>query len=122
MIAAGTEFAALPFQSSIGSGFRPEPHQCFARRADRELGQYLEERDTQRAAQAEQQAVAQNQAVTWTNPDTGYRGEVVPVDTYQTAEGNLCREYQHTVYIDGRAETATGTACRQPDGTWRLVG
>ena len=31
--------------------------------------------------------------------------------------GQQCREYQRTVTIDGKTETAYGTACRQPDGT-----
>ena len=33
--------------------------------------------------------------------------------------GTDCRDYTHTIYINGRPETARGTACRQPDGTWR---
>ena len=33
-----------------------------------------------------------------------------------------CRQYTHTVYIDGRPQTMRGTACRNPDGTWQAVG
>jgi surface antigen len=32
-----------------------------------------------------------------------------------------CREFTHTVYIGGRARVARGTACRQPDATWRII-
>ena len=32
-----------------------------------------------------------------------------------------CREYQTQVVIDGRTQNAYGTACRQPDGNWRVV-
>jgi len=32
-----------------------------------------------------------------------------------------CREFQTTVVIDGRPQSAHGTACRQPDGTWAVV-
>lgn len=62
-----------------------------------------------------------NQASTWVNPDTGASGTVVPVRTYQSAVGQPCREYQQTIIIGGREERGYGTACRQPDGTWRTV-
>ena len=32
-----------------------------------------------------------------------------------------CREYQTQTMIDGRPQPSHGTACLQPDGTWRLV-
>lgn len=32
-----------------------------------------------------------------------------------------CREYQSTVNIGGRSQTSVGTACLQPDGSWRIV-
>ena len=32
-----------------------------------------------------------------------------------------CREYTSTTTIDGRPQRVTGTACRQPDGSWRIV-
>ncbi len=34
---------------------------------------------------------------------------------------SYCREYQSTSVIDGAPQTMYGTACRQPDGTWRIV-
>lgn len=39
----------------------------------------------------------------------------------QPAEGQTCREYQSTTMIDGRPQASYGTACLQPDGTWRIV-
>lgn len=62
-----------------------------------------------------------NQASTWVNPDNGGSGTVVPVRTFQNAEGLPCREFQQTIVIGGRDEQGYGTACRQPDGTWRIV-
>ena len=35
--------------------------------------------------------------------------------------GPYCREFQTTVVIDGRPQSAHGTACQQPDGTWAVV-
>ncbi len=32
-----------------------------------------------------------------------------------------CHPYQSSVVINGAAQPATGEACRQPDGTWRIV-
>jgi surface antigen len=32
-----------------------------------------------------------------------------------------CREYTGTVTIAGKPQQAFGTACRQPDGTWRIT-
>ncbi|MEE8280257.1 MAG: RT0821/Lpp0805 family surface protein [Alphaproteobacteria bacterium] len=63
-----------------------------------------------------------NEPVMWTNPDSGHRGTVTPQPAYQTPQGQYCREYQQTVTIGGRTERAYGTACRQPDGTWKTVG
>jgi hypothetical protein len=32
-----------------------------------------------------------------------------------------CREYQSTTTIDGRPQPVYGTACLQPDGSWRII-
>ncbi|MEE4303929.1 MAG: glycine zipper 2TM domain-containing protein [Wenzhouxiangella sp.] len=57
---------------------------------------------------------------TWTNPDTGYDYRMVPTRTYESAEGP-CREYTLDAEIGGKTEQVYGTACRQPDGSWRIV-
>lgn len=58
---------------------------------------------------------------TWSNPDSGNHGSVTPTRTYQTNSGQYCREYQQTIVVGGRSEQAFGTACRQPDGSWKVV-
>jgi surface antigen len=85
------------------------------------LGGYLQGNDQRTATQAEQSAVAQGEPIQWTNPETGNRGTIEPTRTYQDQSGQTCREYQHTVYVGGRAEQARGNACLQADGTWRIV-
>jgi hypothetical protein len=35
--------------------------------------------------------------------------------------GLQCRGFRTTIVIDGQAQTATGTACQEPDGSWRIV-
>jgi hypothetical protein len=58
-------------------------------------------------------------ALPWKNPD-GSSGSVTPFPAFQTADGQVCREFQETVTIAGRLQQAYGTACRQPDGSWKL--
>jgi len=61
------------------------------------------------------------QPSSWKNPDTGHSGSVTPTRTYQRADGTYCREFTQVVNIGGKTEEAHGTACRQPDGTWKIV-
>jgi len=60
------------------------------------------------------------QASQWTNPDNKHSGTITPVRTFQNAQGAHCREFQQTVTIGGKTEKAYGTACRQPDGHWKI--
>jgi hypothetical protein len=43
-----------------------------------------------------------------------------PSSAYQPA-GQTCRQYQTTVTVDGQTQPGFGTACLQPDGTWRMI-
>src|SRR3990172_3766880 len=61
------------------------------------------------------------QPVAWRNPN-GVEYSVVPQSTYTDRRGRYCREYNTTAAIGGRIERVYGTACRQPDGSWELVG
>jgi surface antigen len=56
---------------------------------------------------------------TWQNPNTGNQYTVVPTRTYNTAAGP-CREYTIDGIVGGRKEQVYGTACRQPDGSWKI--
>ena len=37
------------------------------------------------------------------------------------ASNEYCREYHSNVLINGHYQPTYGTACQQPDGTWKLV-
>ncbi len=90
----------------------------------REVGRSLDKADQAQAARAAHQSLEYEPSGTttsWVNPDSGHSGSYTPTRTYQTAQGKPCREYTTTVVIEGRTETAYGTACREPDGTWTLV-
>jgi len=89
-----------------------------------EVGRSLDRADRlamERNAQYALEYTRTNQATGWRNPDTGNYGSVTPVETYQTSSGQYCREYIQTVVIGGRQQQAYGTACRQPDGSWKIV-
>jgi hypothetical protein len=44
-----------------------------------------------------------------------------PRRAWTDAAGRQCREYRTTRQTDGRATQVYGTACRDPDGQWRIV-
>lgn len=88
-----------------------------------EIGRALDERDREVALATEYRALEYGRAgrpEVWRSESTGNYGEVVVGPGY-TVNALDCRDYTHTVYIEGRARVARGTACRQPDGTWRIV-
>ena len=45
---------------------------------------------------------------------------VTPLRTFQT-DGAYCREYQTAATVGGKVQHVYGTACRQPDGAWKIV-
>jgi hypothetical protein len=45
----------------------------------------------------------------------------LPPPGYPDSSGRNCREYQTTIQVDGQAQPIHGTACQQPDGTWRMI-
>jgi len=84
------------------------------------IGAAMDDEDKRRAYAAQMEALndgAPGAPVSWRNPDSGRYGTVVPGPAY-VDNGRNCRSYTHTIYIDGRPQTARGTACRNPDGTW----
>jgi surface antigen len=88
------------------------------------IGDRLDAADRAKASIATSQALESapsGQSVAWRNPDGGHSGVVTPTRTYQTATGQYCREYTQTITIGGERQQSYGTACRQPDGSWKLV-
>lgn len=75
----------------------------------------------ERNAQYALESTRTNSETAWRNPDTGNYGSITPVETYQTGNGQYCREYIQEVVVAGERQQAYGTACRQPDGTWQIV-
>jgi surface antigen len=84
------------------------------------IGASLDEEDRRRAYEAQMDALERGPSgapVSWKNPDSGRYGTIVPGPAYQQ-RGQDCRSFTHSIYINGQPQTARGTACRNPDGTW----
>ncbi|SDF90571.1 Surface antigen [Limimonas halophila] len=89
-----------------------------------EFGKSLDRADRIYAARTTQAALEHTksgQTSTWSNPDSGNSGKVTPTETFQRADGTYCREFQQTVTVGGETQQAYGTACRQPDGSWKII-
>ncbi|HLA75211.1 MAG TPA: RT0821/Lpp0805 family surface protein [Gammaproteobacteria bacterium] len=84
------------------------------------VGKSMDDSDEMKAAQVLERNKT-HQAASWHNPDTGNDVTVIPTRTYTSTAGQTCREYDTTVKIDGKNQKAHGTACRQSDGTWKIV-
>lgn len=89
------------------------------------IGGQLDKADRERAERTCQQALESGpsgQVAQWRNPDNGNYGTFVPQKAYQNPAGLYCREFQQTIVVAGRPQQGYGTACRQPDGSWQLMG
>ena len=89
-----------------------------------EVGKSLDKADQLYAERTADQALETNptgQSSTWNNPDSGNSGTVTPTRDGYADNGNYCREFQQTITVSGETQQAYGTACRQPDGSWRIV-
>lgn len=83
------------------------------------IGAYMDETDRIRVGQT-LETVRTGVPSTWRNPDTDVQYQLTPTSTYETAQGP-CREYTMDALIGGKREQVYGTACRQADGSWKIV-
>jgi len=86
-------------------------------------GEWLDKGDGLHAWQAQQIAFAQPRGgvpIAWHNPDTGHFGQVVAGPGY-SINNRQCRDYIHTVTVDGTKRSEMGVACRQNDGAWQII-
>ena len=88
-----------------------------------EVGKSMDEVDRLKANKAvtQSQAVPLGEKITWNNPDSGNYGSIMPVRDGYSDSGRYCREFYQTITVDGKTEDAHGIACREPDGTWRIM-
>jgi len=92
-----------------------------------EVGRSMDATDELKAKQALETSPT-GQPTTWVNPDSGNEVTVTPTRTYYvednvspTGEIAPCREFTTEVMVGGKKQDAYGTACRQTDGSWKIV-
>ena len=83
------------------------------------VGRSMDESDRMKAAAA-LETVRTDVSTQWVNPDTGYEYSMTPTRTFDDGTGP-CREYVLEAQIGGNTEEVYGTACRQADGSWKVI-
>jgi len=89
-----------------------------------QIGRSLDRADQAYVYQASERAQAApiGETITWNNPQSGNNGTITPTrEGYQPSTGAYCREYQQEIVVGGRVERGYGKACRQPDGSWKVI-
>jgi surface antigen len=83
------------------------------------IGRGLDEEAKRQAYGAQSLALNSGRQTKWQAPSGSY-GFVEPGPVY-AENSRTCRSYTHKIYINGKPETGTGTACKAADGTWDIV-
>lgn len=88
------------------------------------IGRSMDDVDRLRANEAIRTSYSSplGETIDWNNPRSGNLGAVTPIRDGTSSSGQYCREYQQSITVGGRTEHGFGVACRQADGTWRIVG
>ena len=87
------------------------------------IGKSLDSADRNAAQHAEERAYQApiGETINWNNPQSGNRGTITPTRDGYSSGGSYCREFEQSIFVGGQQEHAYGTACRQPDGSWKIV-
>lgn len=83
------------------------------------VGRSMDEQDKLKVAHS-LETVRTGVPTRWHNPDTGNDYSMVPTRTYESS-GTPCREFTVDGKVGGKKEKIYGTACRQPDGSWKVM-
>jgi surface antigen len=92
-----------------------------------EIGSRMDARDKELAEQTVNntlESIPDNQVRVWQNPNNNHSGKFVVTKT-EESQNKVCRDYVHTVIIDGKQEKVCGRACRDvrdPKAQWNVVG
>lgn len=89
-----------------------------------DVGQSLDDADRALALKAEYEALEYGRPglpTDWRSGSGNTHGTVSVGASYQVNRLD-CRDYSHSISIGGRTRIVRGTACREPDGVWRILG
>ena len=89
-----------------------------------QIGRDLDDAERLKLASATQYALENQRSGTrtvWDNPDRRVCGVVVPKPAFKNELNQYCREFQQSIVVGGKKQSAYGTACRQPDGQWKIA-
>jgi len=84
-----------------------------------EVGRHMDRTDALCIDQA-LEAAPDGETIIWNNNRENY--SVTPLETVVAEDNRYCREYIAQSTVGGQVQQVYGTACRQPDGSWQLVG
>lgn len=88
-----------------------------------QVGKSMDKTDAMAAEKNAQKSLEKSpsgKTTTWENPDTGNSGTFTPEKAKKTKHG-YCREFTQKITVAGKTQDGYGTACRQPDGSWKIV-
>lgn len=88
------------------------------------VGQSLDNIDCMASRQATMQAVTSapvGQPIAWQNNQNGNYGSTVVTSRNYGQYGQNCAQYSSNIVVNNTRQTATGTACQRPNGTWAIV-
>lgn len=83
------------------------------------VGQHFDQNDRQHFGTA-LESNQTGKTSSWSDPDNNENYSVTPTRTYQQGE-QPCRDFTMDANVDGQPKKVTGTACRQSNGTWKVV-
>lgn len=83
-------------------------------------GQALDRADQHALERNTPAALNSSQPIVWSNPQNGHQVTVTPLRE-GWSEGSYCREFRQTITVGDRSRVGFGNACRQPDGSWKIV-
>ena len=103
--------SAPPPQAAAPAGPPPKPFLDGVVMGD--AGRSLTDQDRQTAGEAQYAAIETGQRKSWRGKGGTY-GFIEP-----GTQSGSCRDYSHTIYIDGRPKTGKGSACLEANGNWK---